>query len=212
MTIDKFNILSVGVGGQGVIRITQILASAALNEDHQVRTAETHGMAQRGGSVSGYLRFGRYVEGPLIPASQANIIMAFEPLEAVRNIKYVGKNTTVFLNKKSIIPLSIYQNKKLSYPKLGDIENNLKKITENVFYINAAELAEKAGNIKTSNVIMLGVLIGSGVLPLEEENLEKSILKYVPEKAKEINRVAFKMGIEKGRELKSKIKGDNGEN
>ena len=87
MIINKFNILSVGVGGQGVIRITQILASAALKGNHHVRTAETHGMAQRGGSVSGYLRFGQHVEGPLIPSGQANIIMAFEPLEAVRNIK-----------------------------------------------------------------------------------------------------------------------------
>jgi len=205
MNIDQFNILSVGVGGQGVIRVTQILASAALLDNYYVRTAETHGMAQRGGSVSGYLRFGNLVDGPLIPAGLTDIIMALEPLEAVRNIKYAGKKSIIFLNDKSILPLSIYQSKKIVYPEFDDILANLKKITQNVFFIKATELAEKAGNAKTSNVIMLGVLFGTGILPLSKENLEKSILKYVPAKAKDVNKIAFELGIEEGQKIRSEL-------
>ena len=205
MNIDQFNILSVGVGGQGVIRVTQILASAALLDNYHVRTAETHGMAQRGGSVSGYLRFGELVDGPLIPAGLADIIMALEPLEAVRNIKYAGKKSIIFLNDKSILPLSIYQSKKIVYPEFDGILANLKKITKNVFFIKATDLAEKAGNAKTSNVIMLGVLFGTGILPLSEENLEKSILKYVPAKAKDVNKIAFELGIEEGQKIRSEL-------
>ncbi|QEE16695.1 indolepyruvate oxidoreductase subunit beta [Promethearchaeum syntrophicum] len=205
MNIDKFNILSVGVGGQGVIRVTQILASAALLDDYHVRTAETHGMAQRGGSVSGYLRFGEHVDGPLIPAGLADIIIALEPLEAVRNMKYVGKKSIILLNDKQILPLSIYQSKKIVYPKFDEILANLKKITTNVFFIKATELAEKAGNAKTSNVIMLGVIFGTGILPLSKENLEKSILKYVPSKAIEVNKIAFNIGIEEGQKMRSEL-------
>ncbi|MHA1474032.1 MAG: indolepyruvate oxidoreductase subunit beta [Promethearchaeota archaeon] len=205
MNINQFNILSVGVGGQGVIRVTQILASAALLDNYYVRTAETHGMAQRGGSVSGYLRFGNLVDGPLIPAGLTDIIMALEPLEAVRNIKYAGKKSIIFLNDKSILPLSIYQSKKIVYPEFDDILANLKKITQNVFFIKATELAEKAGNAKTSNVIMLGVLFGTGILPLSKENLEKSILRYVPAKAKDVNKIAFELGIEEGQKIRSEL-------
>lgn len=205
MNIDQFNILSVGVGGQGVIRVTQILASAALLDNYHVRTAETHGMAQRGGSVSGYLRFGELVDGPLIPVGFTDIIMALEPLEAVRNIKYVGKKSIIFLNDKSILPLSIYQSKKIVYPEFDEILANLKKITTNVFFIKATDLAEKAGNAKTSNVIMLGVMFGTGILPLSKENLEISIFNNIPAKAKEVNKIAFKLGIEEGQKIRSEL-------
>lgn len=205
MNINQYNILSVGVGGQGVIKITQFLASAALIDNYHVRTAETHGMAQRGGSVSGYLRFGELVNGPLIPAGFADFIVALEPLEAVRNIKYAGKNSIILLNTKHILPLSIYQSKKIVYPEFDEIMENLKKITKNVFFIKATDLAEKAGNVKTSNVVMLGVMLGTGNLPLSKENLEKSILKNIPAKAKEVNEIAFKLGIEEGQKIGSEI-------
>ena len=98
-----YNILTVGVGGQGVIRATQILASAALEDGgNQVRTAETHGMAQRGGTVVGYLRFGPDVKGPLI--HKANVILSFELSEALKNIKYADKNTSLFVSSDVIIP------------------------------------------------------------------------------------------------------------
>jgi Pyruvate/2-oxoacid:ferredoxin oxidoreductase gamma subunit len=90
---ETYNLLTVGVGGQGVISASNILAWAALRDNYKVRTAETHGMAQRGGSVSSYLRFGDLVEGPLIPKGSANGILSFELVEALRNVSYANKNT-----------------------------------------------------------------------------------------------------------------------
>ncbi|UYP48726.1 Indolepyruvate oxidoreductase subunit IorB [Candidatus Lokiarchaeum ossiferum] len=205
MEINHFNCLSIGVGGQGVIRATQILADAALLDKHSVRTAETHGMAQRGGSVTGYLRFGSEVMGPLIPKGGANIIMSFEPSEAIRAIPYANADTIMFVNIKPIIPLSVYQNKKIVYPSFEEMQTNLKKVTQKVLFIDAAELAIKAGSIKAANVIMLGVMLGSGALPLSRENLEKAIMDGVPAKALDINKKAFDLGIAKGEELKEKI-------
>ena len=195
-----YNILTVGVGGQGVIRATQILASAALEDGgNQVRTAETHGMAQRGGSVVGYLRFGPIVSGPLI--HKAEVILSFELSEALKNIKYADRNTSLFVSSDVIIPPSVYTYK-IPYPEQGKTVEYLRKVTKNVFLINARELAEKAGNPRTSNVILIGAMFGAGKLPVREESLKKAIAKFVPAKATEVNEIAFKMGYELGQKIK----------
>ena len=108
MEIKSYNLLNVGVGGQGVIRSVQILSLAALLEGHKVRTAETHGMAQRGGSVASYLRFGSSVEGPLIPRGMTDLVMSFEASEAVRSFNYAGPDTLFFINNHLIIPPTIH--------------------------------------------------------------------------------------------------------
>ena len=198
-----YNILTVGVGGQGVIRCTQILAAAALEDGgNQVRTAETHGMAQRGGTVIGYLRFGPDVKGPLI--HKADIMLSFELSEALRNIKYADKNTSLFVSNDVIIPPSVYTYK-IPYPEQGKTLEYLHKVTKNVHLIKAREMAEKAGNPRTSNVILIGVMFGAGKLPIKEESLKKAIAKFVPPKAKEVNEVAFKMGYELGKKIKEEF-------
>jgi indolepyruvate ferredoxin oxidoreductase beta subunit len=195
-----YNILTVGVGGQGVISCTQILAAAALqDEGNEVRTAETHGMAQRGGTVVGYLRFGPNVKGPLI--HKADVMLSFELSEALRNIKYADKHTSLFISSDVIIPPSVYTYK-IPYPELEKTLEYLHKVTKNVHLINAREMAVKAGNPKTSNVILIGVMFGAGKLPLKEESLKKAISKFVPAKAKEVNELAFKMGYELGQKIK----------
>ena len=169
-----YNILTVGVGGQGVIRATQILASAALEDGgNQVRTAETHGMAQRGGSVVGYLRFGPNVTGPLI--HKANVILSFELSEALKNIKYADKHTSLFVSSDIIIPPSVYTYN-IPYPDKQKTLEYLQKVTKNVHLINARVLAEKAGNPRTSNVILIGAMFGAGKLPVKEESLKHLIL------------------------------------
>lgn len=188
----------IGVGGQGVIRATHILADAAMNEGHPVRTAETHGMAQRGGSVSGYLRFGKDVHGPLIPKTSANIIVALEPSEALRSVTYANENTYYFINSAPILPLSIYQDRKIKYPSLDSVKQELKKITQHVYIIDAIKLAQQAGTEKAMNVVMLGFAAGSGVIPLKRESIEGSIEKFVPVKALTVNKTAFQLGFEQG--------------
>ncbi|MHA1584044.1 MAG: indolepyruvate oxidoreductase subunit beta [Promethearchaeota archaeon] len=202
MEITNFNCLSVGVGGQGVIRATSILAHAAMLDNLTVRTAETHGMAQRGGSVSGYLRFGSSVEGPLIPIGGADIIMSFELIEILRNIRYANKDTYILVNTTKIQPLSIYQNRNLKYPSLEEIRKNLENVTKHVLFINASKLAKEAGTVKAANVVMMGVIAGSGKLPLSIDHLKEAIMKFVPPKAREINEKAFELGMKKGAELK----------
>ncbi|MHA1106758.1 MAG: indolepyruvate oxidoreductase subunit beta [Promethearchaeota archaeon] len=203
MEIKKYNLLNVGVGGQGVIRAVQILSHAALLDGYKVRTAETHGMAQRGGSVASYFRFGSEVEGPLIPRGLTDVIMAFEASEAVRSFNYAGPNTFFFINKDLIIPPMIHQ-LGMEYPTIEEIQIFLKNVSLNIYFINANELASQAGNLRTMNVVMLGVVSGSGQLPLNNEKLLHAIMKFVPKKAQEVNKVAFNLGIEKGKSLGGK--------
>ena len=196
---NVFNCVSVGVGGQGVISATQIMASAALKASYQVRTAETHGMAQRGGSVSGYLRFGVRVYGPLIPLGGADVLLSFEPSETLRILGYAKPSTRIFINKTIIKPIIVYQDKKILYPALDQIELALKKVTPYVYFIDADSLAQHAGNIRTTNVIMLGVLSGSNSLPLPQTCLEEAILEPIPKKAIDVNKIAFQLGLQAGK-------------
>ena len=159
MEIKSYNLLNVGVGGQGVIRAAQILSYAALLEDYKVRTAETHGMAQRGGSVASYLRFGTEVEGPLIPRGKTNTILAFEASEAVRIFNYAGSETVFLINEKIIVPPMIHQ-MGMDYPNLTEIRDFLKNVSTNIFFIDAIKIATDLGNLRTMNVVMLGALIG----------------------------------------------------
>ncbi|MEJ2249551.1 MAG: indolepyruvate oxidoreductase subunit beta [Candidatus Lokiarchaeota archaeon] len=200
MTTKAFNILNVGVGGQGIISATQILAWAAMRDNYQVRTAETHGMAQRGGSVSSFLRFGKNVEGPLIPKGLTDILLAFETSEALRYAEYAGSETYIFINKKFIYPPGLNKNK-THYPETEEIVDYLNNITDHVYVIDASEIALKAGNSRTLNVVMLGVISGLNILPISKSSLEESIYQFVPSKAKEVNHIAFKLGVEQGKSL-----------
>jgi indolepyruvate ferredoxin oxidoreductase beta subunit len=197
MEIKSFNLLNVGVGGQGVIRATQILSYTALLDNYKIRTAETHGMAQRGGSVASYLRFGTEVEGPLIPRGNADTILAFEASEAVRIFNYAGPETVFLINETIIVPPMIHQ-MGMDYPNLTEIRDFLKNVSKNIIFIDGVKIATDLGNPRTMNVVMLGALIGLEVLPLKKETLEKAILNYLPTKLHDINKKAFKFGIENG--------------
>ena len=202
MEIKSYNLLNVGVGGQGVIRAAQILSYAALLEDYKVRTAETHGMAQRGGSVASYLRFGTEVEGPLVPRGKTDTILAFEASEAVRIFNYAGPKTVFLINKNIIIPPMIHQ-MGMDYPNIEQISEFLKNVSQNIYFINADEMAMTLGNLRTMNVVMLGVLLGSEAIPLKKESLIQAILSYLPTKLHDVNKKAFEMGIEKGKNIRS---------
>lgn len=197
MEIKSFNLLNVGVGGQGVIRASQILSYTALLDNYKIRTAETHGMAQRGGSVASYLRFGTEVEGPLIPRGNADTILAFEASEAVRIFNYAGPETVFLINETIIVPPMIHQ-MGMDYPNLTEIRDFLKNVSKNIIFIDGVKIATDLGNPRTMNVVMLGALIGLEVLPLKKESLEKAILSYLPTKLHDINKKAFKFGIENG--------------
>jgi len=201
MEIKSYNLLNIGVGGQGVIRAAQILSYAALLENYKVRTAETHGMAQRGGSVASYLRFGTEVEGPLVPRGKTDTVLAFEASEAVRIFNYAGPKTVFLLNENIIIPPMIHQ-MGMDYPDIKQISEFLKNVSQNIYFINADEMAMNLGNPRTMNVVMLGVLLGSQAIPLKRESLVQAILSYLPTKLHDVNKKAFEMGIEKGKYIR----------
>ena len=201
MELKSFNLLIVGVGGQGVISAVQILAWAALLDNYKVRTAETHGMAQRGGSVSSFLRFGNEVEGPLIPSGCSQVIIALEASEAVRNFRYANSNTIFLINNKVIIPPTVHL-MNMEYPDIKQIGEFLNNVSQNIYFINADEMAMNLGNPRTMNVVMLGVLLGSQAIPLKRESLVQAILSYLPTKVHDVNKKAFQVGIEKGKNIR----------
>ncbi len=205
MEIRNFNLLIVGVGGQGVISAIQILTKAALFDNYKVRTAETHGMAQRGGSVASFLRFGSGIEGPLIAKGNCQVVLAFEASEAVRYFNYADSNTFIFINNKIIVPPTVHS-MDMEYPNIENIQKFLHQISSNIFLVNGHEEALKLGNPRTLNVLMLGVLLGSGKLPISREAIEKSMMVLIPKKYQKINEIAFKKGIEKGKFIISEIK------
>ena len=188
----KLNILIVGVGGQGALTTAAILARAALKSKINVLTAETHGMAQRGGSVEVHVRMGD-VFSPLIPLCDADVMIALEPSEALRYSNYLNEDSKIILNSRAIIPPSVTTGR-AEYPDLDVIIGELKKITNDVRVVDASSVAEEIGAIQATNVVVIGMLAKLVELPFKYETLEESLKEVLPEKLHEINLKALKAG------------------
>lgn len=186
------NVLIVGVGGQGVILASEILAQVAVNSGHDVKKSEVHGMAQRGGVVSSHVRFGKKVYSPLIPRGQADVVLAFEEAEALRWAYYIKENGRLIVNRQKIVP-PIVATKKGSYPE--DPVGQLKKAGNNVLAIDAISIAKDLGNTRLVNTLLLGAL--SSFLSLKDEEWGRIIRVRVPKGTEGANLNAF----EKGREV-----------
>lgn len=196
--MKEFNVIVAGVGGQGAITLMRIIAEAALKQGYDVKTSELHGLAQRGGSVPTQIRFGDKIYSPLVMQGEAHLIIAMEPVEAMRACYFASKeNKTVFLvNSYSIIPLSV-PILKMKYPSLEEIKENLQKFSNRVIILNAAEKVKKiTGNIVMSNIYILGYAVSNGLLPLKKENLLKAIEEIVPKKYIEENKRAFGLAFD----------------
>jgi len=184
-----WNILICGVGGQGILLASDILAEVALESGYDVKKSEVHGMAQRGGSVVSHVRYGEKVYSPLIGVGSADVILSFEKLEALRNIHYLSDDGLVVVNDLEILPLPCASGLE-EYPT--GILQELRALTPRVELVNGVKLAEKAGSTRTVNVVLLGSLARH--LELSESDWLKVIERRVPEKMREINRIAFKLG------------------
>lgn len=187
------DIMICGVGGQGTVLASKIIAAAAMDEGNTVHSAETIGMAQRGGSVTSHVRVGEEVYSPLIPFANADIILAFEPAEAVRNLVYLKKDGMVIVNSDPTKPVTeSLQN--TGYDGKEMIEYLKKKC--NCIVVSSEKIYEKFGSSKFFNIAILGVAVGSGRLGISEEAVKAQIEKRIPVKFLEANMEAFKMGIE----------------
>ncbi len=183
------NILLVGVGGQGIIVASEIMADAFLEAGYDVKKSEVHGMAQRGGSVSTHVRFGARVFSPLIKEGEADILVAFEELEAMRYLHFLGPEPTVILNEQRLNPPSVSLGKD-RYPE--DIAASLSRSAARFKKVAGKELALRAGDIRTLNIVLLGA--AASFLPVPENVWTENILRRFPPKAHKANLEAFQLG------------------
>jgi indolepyruvate ferredoxin oxidoreductase, beta subunit len=184
---EIISVLFSGVGGQGILLATSIMAHACLYDGYDVKVTEVHGMAQRGGSVVGSVRFGTKVFSPVI--SKADIIVSLEKLESIRYIDKLKNKGIIIINDYEVLPISVFGGK-FSYPH--DIGEKIKNFTDNFLIVKALETAKKIGSEKTMNVILIGAL--SNFLPIKMQSWLKSIKKVVPKKILDLNLEAFDMG------------------
>ena len=182
------NIMIVGVGGQGTLLASRILGKVAIKEGFDVKVSEVHGMSQRGGSVVTYVKYGDKVYSPIIDRGEADIILAFEILEAYRALPYLKKGGKMIANTQQMYPLPVITGA-MENPQ--DIE---KKLTEkiNLQAVDALAAAREAGNFKAVNVVLIGLLAKS--TDVKKEVWLETIKETVPEKFLEVNLKAFELG------------------
>jgi indolepyruvate ferredoxin oxidoreductase beta subunit len=198
--LKELNIIMAGVGGQGVVLMSEILGDAAVHAGFKVRGSEVLGMAQRGGSVFSNIRLGTDVEGPVTSEGKCDVIITLEPSEGLRYIQYLNKTTTVILNIRKVIPATVTMGRSI-YPEIEQIKEKLQAVAGKVITMDAVELAEKAGNRQTTNVIMLGALFGCGKVPISVDIIKELVRQRVPARAVEANMKAFDLGYEEARRL-----------
>lgn len=182
------NIMIVGVGGQGTLLASRILGNAVTEAGFDVKLSEVHGMSQRGGSVVTYVKFGKKVYSPIIDKGEADIILAFECLEAYRALPWLKKGGKMIVNDQKINPMPVIIGA-AEYPE--DIIEKLTSVCD-VAHINALDMAEKAGSIKAVNVVLIGVMAKNTDIPYEK--WVSAVKNTVPEKFVEINLKAFDEG------------------
>lgn len=187
------NILMAGVGGQGTLLASEILTEVLMQTGYDVKKAEVHGMAQRGGSVVSHVRFGKKVYSSIIPEGEVDVLFGFELLETYRYLPLVKKDGAVVVNNLRIAPPSVALGQR-EYPQgIGD---KLRARLKNVRVVDGLELAEAAGNARTVNTVLLGAL--SNTLEPSHEQWIAAIMSLVPERFQEVNLKAFELGRQAG--------------
>lgn len=189
--MKTINFLLVGVGGQGTLLASNVLADVGLRAGYQVKKSEVHGMAQRGGSVSSHVRWGEAVYSPLIGVGEVDILIAFERLEALRYVNLLRPGGKVLVNDYAIVPVSVTAGDAV-YPSTAEVVDTLKQATPEVVLVDGIAIAEALGNPRVNNVVILGAL--SAWLDVEAAIWEEAIAGRVPPRFKELNIEAFRRG------------------
>lgn len=199
----ELNIIICGVGGQGVVLMSELLGSASVSGGLEVKGSEVLGMAQRGGSVFSNLRLGHDAYAPLTPEGKCDVLIAVEPSEALRNMHYLTKDSVVVLNTREVKPFTFYL-RQSGYPSQEAMIKNLKEVAREVITLDATELAQEAGSAQSANVVMLGALYGTGLMPISDQSVKEVITGRFKGKVGEINIRAFDLGKEA---VEKKMKG-----
>lgn len=184
-----YNVLIVGVGGQGIILASDVLGRVAAAHGYDVKKNEIHGMAQRGGSVSSHIRFGKTVYSPIIRVGEADVLLSFEQIETLRYFPFLSEKGKVIVNDQKILPPAVFTGKQ-EYPP--DVLTRIKEKVSDAVVVNGDEVAKKIGNPRVVNVIFLGVL--SKYLDIPVEVWEKVLKESLKPKLVDINIKAFHEG------------------
>jgi indolepyruvate ferredoxin oxidoreductase beta subunit len=193
--MKEFNVVLAGVGGQGILLAAEILGAAAVEEGLNVRVSEIHGMAQRGGAVTSNVRIGENVSSPTVLEGQADVLLGFEPLETLRNLKYASDKTVVVMSDEKIPPTELAA-KNIAYPSMKEVIAKITRFTTSVIVVETEKLAREAGSILTRNVVLLGALLATEKVPVRTESVLKALKELVPAKHVEMNVKAFKLGYD----------------
>jgi len=183
------SITLVGVGGQGTITTSSILAKGLIEEGFDVKMSEIHGMSQRGGTVVTQIKYGEKVYSPIIGEGEADLIVSFEKIEAARAISYLKKGGTLVTDDREIFPMPVLTGA-AAYP--SDALDRLKEICPNVILVQAAETAKELGNVKAQNIVLLGALVRQlGLTGIDWKSIIRS---SVPDRFVDLNLKAFDAG------------------
>jgi indolepyruvate ferredoxin oxidoreductase beta subunit len=192
---NTINVAITGVGGQGVLTLAEILAKAAVQCGLNVRVGEIHGMAQRGGHVVCTVRVGDNAKGPIVDPGSAHILVGFEPVETLREIHLVREDGCVLMSSHVQYPVAVSMGK-AEYPSHDEIIKRMNKFTDKIVEFDAMELAVKAGSTRALNMVMLGAIIGTGMVPITEDAAIDVVKETFPKKFEKINVDATRFGFE----------------
>jgi indolepyruvate ferredoxin oxidoreductase, beta subunit len=196
---DTINFLLAGVGGQGTILAADVLVHVGVAAGYQVKQAEVHGMSQRGGSVTSHVRWGKVVYSPMAGAGEIDVYLAFEKVEAMRNLSQLRPGALALINMQTIEPVTVTSGGQ-SYPDDAHLRAAVTQVTDRVAYVDGAAIAATLGNVRAANVVLLGALSalmerGSlGGPALTAETWLGVIEERVPARYVELNRRAFQAG------------------
>ncbi|MFZ2096902.1 MAG: indolepyruvate oxidoreductase subunit beta [Anaerolineales bacterium] len=196
---DTINFLLAGVGGQGTILASDVLVNVGLAAGYQAKQAEVHGMSQRGGSVTSFVRWGRVVYSPLVGGGEVDVFLAFEKAEALRNLNQLRKGALSMVNLAAIQPVTVTSGGQ-PYPDDATLHQKISEVTSQAFYVDGEGIAQGLGNIRAANVVLLGALSalmerqGLTAAELLADTWLNVIIQRVPPRYVELNRQAFNAG------------------
>ena len=191
---NTYKIYLIGVGGQGTVKASTIVGEAAMKKGLNVVMSEVHGMAQRGGTVVTELKFGE-VHSPLIEEGAADLLIAFEPTEALRSLNKINRESLVIVNCAPIVPFTVSLGIS-EYPELSLVFEELKAKIKNLVVIDAQKVAKEAGNIISENMVLLGAAVATPNFPVDKELIIQSMKENLPPQSVEVNLRAFERGFE----------------
>ena len=194
---EPFNLVVCGVGGQGNILISRLIGRIVTGQGYIVSIGETFGAAQRGGSVFSSLRISKKrLYGPLIPEGQANVILSLEPMEALRQMKFLGNPEVMVLsNSKIVQPVDVLVGRD-SYPDFDELKSTITNLSKHTWFVSATDIALDLGSPIVTNIVMLGALAGSKAMPISLKEAEAEVRATMPDSQIELNLEALKRGYQ----------------